>query len=181
MPEIGHNAKASDAVTAFHLSGLMKAAEDKASQDGKYSSYLSKLQRKGIDTDAAKEALKIHKAGNATDKVAYLQKLASYLRILGTPLESDQADLFAKPSGSQTPEDKAKEQGFGAGILGLPMTDNPHGVESEIGQAWLNAWHDGQKERTKVSEQERAEEEQEAQETEAPQSDDGQSDIEDAA
>ncbi|WP_150524004.1 hypothetical protein [Roseibium sediminis] len=177
--EPGHNTRANDAVLAFRLTSLQKAQEDKASQDGKYSSAIAKLSAKGFNTDAAKEALKIHKAGNAAEKVAYLQDLANFLRILGTPLESDQPDLFAKQSNKMTPEERAREDGFGAGILGLGQDKNPHSVETANGQAWLKAWHDGCQERQKVAQAEAVEAETE--EAETSQDNEEQIDIEDAA
>ncbi len=175
---VGHNTRAEDALKAYHLSELMKSLEEVKSQNGKHSSYLSRLQAKGLDIKAMKEAIKIHTKGDPVETVAYLKELANCLRILGTPLESDQADLFAAPAISQTPEEKAKEQGFGAGALGQPMTDNPHDPGSDLGQTWISAWHEGQAARAEVAEQEAAEDEDESEE---PEEDGEQMEIGDAA
>ncbi|MFN3247718.1 hypothetical protein [Roseibium album] len=177
--EVGHNTKASEAQTAFVLSKYESSLEDKKSADGKHSSLCDKLQRKGLDTKAANEAIKIHKSGEATDKVAYLEKLAVYLNILGTPLESDQTDLFRPADADQTPEERAAIDGYRKGLLGLGDSENKHDISTRQGQAWQTAWLDGHAERKKLIAQFTADELSETPEQPEPEDDGDQSDIED--
>jgi ribosome modulation factor len=176
MSEVGHNTKAADAVTAFQLSQLMNSLADKKSSDAKHSNLIGRLQAKGLNTEAAREAIRIHESGDPAEKVEYLETLATYLRVLGTPLQSNQTDLFKKPEGEQTPEEKAAIAGHRAGIMGEGQGENPHAGNSEQGQAWLRAWHEGCAERKKLVDQFTAEELTEA---DQPEGDETQADIED--
>ncbi len=181
MPEVGHNANAGDSQKAFLLSQYMSSLETKKSADGKHSSLCDRLQKRGLDTKAANEAMKIHAAGDASEKIKYLRELAQCLRLLGTPLEDAQGELFAKPEGSQTPEERAQADGLRNGYMGHGQDKNPHAMNSEQGQAWMTGWHEGCAERKKHAEEFTAQELAEAENAEEPEEDGEQTDIEDAA
>ena len=173
---IGHNATRDDAVTMYHLGQFRVAKKDKASADGEYSSFLSRLESKGIDKAAAKEALKIVESGNAAEQLDYWAKVSCYCRLLGAPLESNQPDLFVTTPTEQTPEEKAAEQGFGSGVLGDGQDHCPHSFEQPLGQVWMNAWHEGCRVRHGLQGEEKAEA---SAEQPAAADDEPQADIED--
>lgn len=177
---VGHNVNREDAVIQFQLSKFRAAKKKKASADGEYSSFLSHLEAKGVDKDAAKAALSIIESGKAAETLEHWSKVARYCRLLGLPLESDQLNLFSTGPGEQTPEEKASEQGFGAGVLGLGQDECPHSFESPLGQAWLAAWNKGCAFRHGL-EKEEGEQVAEEQAEEADDGDNFQADIEDAA
>jgi hypothetical protein len=132
--ELRKNGPAEDAVVALQLGKIARAKAEFETANGNYRNTLKHVEAKGIHLAAAKDALAIKKSGKVDEKVAYLKALTEYLMILGTPIEKKQLDMFRVETPSRDSTAKAKDQ-------------NPYAVDSEQGQAWISAFHDGTRER----------------------------------
>lgn len=148
--ELKRNGPAEDAVKAVQLGKIKRAKAEFETANGNYRNVLKHVEAKGIDLAAAKDAIAIQKSGKVADKVAYLTSLFEYLMILGCPIDKKQLDMF-RVEESRTPSlDKAKQHGRYVGIMGLGMDQNPYAIDSDQGQAWITAFHEGTKEREMV-------------------------------
>lgn len=156
MSDIRHNISREDQVRAFELSKLMALKKDQASAMGSYRSRLSQAEAKGMHTKAAKDAIKIYEKGDVTDTLKYLEELTRNLRILGMPLKSEQLEMFDVAPAVQPLDEKAHEQGMGAGILGMNQDENPHDLSTDAGQAWMAGWHEGCEARAELQREEEA-------------------------
>jgi len=148
--ELRKNAPAEDAIKALNLGKMRRAKEELDSANGTYRNVLKHVEAKGIHLGAAKKALSIIKSDKREDTVAELTALFEYLYILGYPLEKKQLDMFRVEQPRTPSVDKAKEHGRYVGIMGMGMDQNPYAVDSEQGQAWLEAFYAGGKERELV-------------------------------
>lgn len=139
-----------DAFLALQLGKLKRSQDSLASANGSHRNVVKNVEAKGGMPKAMKEALAIAKGGTAKvkDKLAELTHLFHCLMILGVPVEREQLDLFKVAEGREPAEDRAKAHGRYCALMGLGMTENPHGAESEAGQAWIASWHAGNAERT---------------------------------
>src|SRR5690606_22003628 len=104
-------------------------------------------EAKGIHLGAAKDAISIKKSGKVEEKVAYLTALFEYLMILGQPIDKKQLDMFRVEGNSRDGTAKAREMGRYTGIMGAGMDQNPYALDSDLGQAWVSAFHEGTRER----------------------------------
>ncbi|HEV7253853.1 MAG TPA: hypothetical protein VGN97_12275 [Mesorhizobium sp.] len=150
---VGHNsgvAPAEDAVIALNLGKLRRAKEEFESANGSYRNVVKHVEGKGIHMKAAKRALAIAKADDRDEIVEELQKLFEYLAILGVPLKREQLDLFRVEEKRTPGVEIARQDGRYAGIMGLGQDTCPHDTSSKPGQAWLEAWYGGNKERELV-------------------------------
>jgi len=145
--ELRKNGPAEDAVVALQLGKIARAKAEFETANGNYRNTLKHVEAKGIHLAAAKDALAIKKSGKVDEKVAYLKALTEYLMILGTPIEKKQLDMFRVEAPSRDSTAKAKELGRYVGIMGQGMDQNPYAVDSDQGQAWIAAFHEGTKER----------------------------------
>lgn len=145
--ELKRNGPAEDAVIALQLGKIQRAKAEFESANGNYRNTLKHVEAKGVHLGAAKDALSIKKSGKVEEKVAYLKALTEYLMILGTPIEKKQLDMFRVEEPSRDGTAKARELGRYVGIMGQGMDQNPYAIDSEQGQAWIEAFHEGTKER----------------------------------
>jgi hypothetical protein len=145
--ELRKNGPAEDAVVAVQLGKIKRAKEEFDSANGSYRNTLKHVESRGVHLAAAKDAIAIQKSGKLDEKVAYLKALFEYLMILGHPVDKKQLDMFRVEQPRTPSVDKAKEHGRYCGIMGLGMDQNPYSVDSEQGQAWIEAFHGGCKER----------------------------------
>lgn len=145
--ELRKNGPAEDAVVALNLGKIQRASAEFATANGAYRNTLKHVESKGIDLAAAKDAIAIRKSGKVEEKLEYLRALFQYLKILGTPVTKAQLDLFAVEAPRTPSVDKAKEHGRYTGIMGQGTSENPYAIDSEQGQAWIAAFHEGTKER----------------------------------
>lgn len=139
-----------DAVKAVNIAKYKRAADDLASENGRFRNVVKHVEAKGINTKALKRAIAIQKSGKTEEIVSELTALFEYLMILGTPIDKKQLDLFRVEAPRTPSVEKAKEHGRYNGIMGLGMDQNPYSIDSEQGQAWMDAWHAGGKERELV-------------------------------
>lgn len=148
--ELRKNGPSDDAVKAVNIAKYRRAADDLASENGRFRNVVKHVEAKGINTKALKRALTIQKSGKTEEIVSELAALFEYLMILGVPMTKQQLDMF-RVEAPRTPSlDKAKEHGRYTGIMGLGMDQNPYAQDSEQGQAWIGAFHDGCEERNLV-------------------------------
>lgn len=148
--ELRKNTPAEDAVVALNLGKIQRAKAEFETANGNYRNTLKHVEAKGIHLAAAKDAIAIKKSGKVDEKVAYLTALFEYLMILGQPIDKKQLDLFRVESNSRDGTAKAKELGRYTGIMGHGMDQNPYAVDSDLGQAWIEAFHGGTKEREMI-------------------------------
>jgi len=145
--ELRKNGPAEDAVIAVNLGKIQRAKAEFETANGNYRNTLKHVEAKGIHLGAAKDAISIKKSGKVEEKVAYLTALFEYLMILGSPIDKKQLDMFRVEGNSRDGTAKAREMGRYTGIMGQGMDQNPYAVDSEQGQAWIAAFHEGTKER----------------------------------
>lgn len=141
---------AEDAVTALNLGKLKRAKTQFESANGAYRNVLKHVESKGINIAAAKEAIAIAKSGKVDEKIAELKALFDYLKILGSAVPKAQLDMFSTEAARTPAVDKARELGRHAGIMGEGSDQNPYDLSSAQGQAWMEAWHGGGKERSLI-------------------------------
>jgi hypothetical protein len=144
------NSPAEDAVKAVNLAKIKRANEALQEAKNNHQSVIKHAEAKGINLLAAKEALKIKKSGKTEEVVAKLTALLEYLFILGVPIEQRQLDLFRVEDPRAPIIERAKTHGRHVGIMGGGTDENPHGLETKAGQAWMEAFNGGTKERAAV-------------------------------
>lgn len=79
------------------------------------------------------------------------KQLFRLMRFVALPIGT-QIGFFDDRPEAPEPKDarqRAGEQGFMAGATGANQTDNPHELNTDAGQAWLEQWHKGQAELAK--------------------------------
>lgn len=148
--ELSRNSFAEDAIVAHNLGKLMRAKAELDTATGNFRSVCKHIEAKGINLKAAKAALTIKKSGKVEETIEYLKDLFEYLLILGMPIEKKQLDLFRVDQHDRDIIAKARERGRYSGLMGHGTDQNPHAPDSEAGQAWLEAFHDGTEERNRV-------------------------------
>lgn len=148
--ELRKNGPSEDAVIAVNLGKIQRAKAEFETANGNYRNVLKHVEAKGLHLGAAKDAIAIKKSGKVDEKVEYLKALTEYLMILGTPIDKKQLDMFRVEGNSRDGTAKAREMGRYCGIMGLGHDQNPYAVDSDLGQAWLDAHGDGAKERETI-------------------------------
>jgi ribosome modulation factor len=148
--ELKRNGPSEDAVIAVNLGKMKRAKAEFETANGNYRNTLKHVESKGVHLAAAKDAIAIQKSGKVEEKLEYLKALFQYLKILGQPFTKDQLDLFAVEAPRTPSIEKAKEHGRYVGIMGQGMDQNPYAIDSDQGQAWIAAFHDGTKEREMI-------------------------------
>lgn len=144
------NGPPEDAVAAVNLAKIQRAKADFESANGSYRSVLKNAEGKGIHLKAAQRAIAIRKSGKTEEMIDELSKLFEYLTILGTPIEKKQLDMFRVEAPRTPSVDKAKELGRYAGIMGHGTEECPHSPDTDAYTAWMEAFHQGSKERELV-------------------------------
>lgn len=147
----GHNAKpADDAVLALNLAKMIAAdiLLDGAKSDHK--AIKEHVEGKGVNVKAHALASKIIASGKVVEYVELFSDTLKYLKIRGRPVQSSQLDLLTTEDDRTPLDDRAREEGRYAGIMGYPADDNPYAIDSNAGQVWLAAWHGGEDERTLI-------------------------------
>lgn len=148
--ELKRNGPAEDAVVALNLGKMKRAKTEFESANGSYRNVLKHVEGKGINLKAAQRAIAIQKSGKVDEIVAELTALFQYLKILGQPFTKQQLDMFEVEQPRTPGVEKAKEHGRFVGIMGQGMDQNPYAVDSEQGQAWIEAFHQGSEERNLI-------------------------------
>lgn len=150
VPPQTNEVPAEDAVVALNLAKIRRADEELQIAKNEHQSTVKHAEGKGIHLKAAKRALKILKTDKSDDYIAELQATLEYLYILGQPVGKKQLELFRVEQPRMPSVDRAREQGRFTGIMGEGTEKCPYALESEAGNAWMEAWHGGAKERDLV-------------------------------
>lgn len=156
-PSVGHNSTIEIGEGKYHAYVAAHADLD-AEIEGlkaKRKKLRKKMRADGIrlvQFDAA-QTLAAMKRSDVEDHFLHLKQYMTWNRHpigtqfgldLGEPQEGDFEDedvVLAKA------KESAIQEGFWAGITNKPMSENPHDDNTDAGQAWIQAWHDGQEKR----------------------------------
>lgn len=155
-PGAGHN---SIGVSEDKYHAFMAAHIDLDEQAAIIAQKRKKLRKsmraEGIrltEFDAAMKFAEMSRA-DVQDHFVHLQQ---YMRWNRHPVGTQfSLDLGGSASGDFEDEEAIKarasetaiQDGFFAGISNKPMSSNPHDDNTDAGQAWIKAWHDGQERR----------------------------------
>lgn len=105
------------------------------------------VEAKGVNVKAHALASKIVASGKVAEYVELFGDTLKYLKIRGRQVQTSQLDLLTTEDDRTPLDDRAREEGRYAGIMGYPAGNNPYAIDSEAGQVWLDAWHGGEDER----------------------------------
>jgi hypothetical protein len=150
VPSTHNEAASEDAVLVVQLSKLRTSAKELASKTGSHRNVVKDVESKGLVPRIGKEELAIAESGDASKKLAELQTLIRYLRLLGVELPNDQLDLFG-PNPMDLPiVDKATDDGLRAGRLGETIETCPHDPSTAAYRAWRDGHQIGSREREQI-------------------------------
>lgn len=156
----GHNSVIEISEEKYHAYvGRHADLEEQAQIIAKKKKNLRKQMRAdGIrltEFDAASKLAEL-KRDDVDDHFRHLQQYLRWNRVpIGEQFElnipeaaggfEDEAAILARATATAT------QDGFWAGIRNRPMGENPHDDNTDAGQAWIKAWHDGQARRNAES------------------------------
>lgn len=147
MTQALQNTPDNEAVIAVNLSKIRTAQETAASHHGALRNVMKHAEGKGVHLKAAKRALSIIKAGDPDTWLEETAEITRYLRIMRHGVTSNQLNLDFGTT-LEPLDDKAKLDGRAAGLdMAATEHDNPHGLDTKPGQAWLDAFRQGRSER----------------------------------
>lgn len=138
---------AEDAVLALNVAKLMAADILLAGAKDDHKAIKDHVEAKGVHLKAYAWADKIIKAGDVGAAIELIEATLKILKIRGRPVASRQLDLLIGEDDRTPLDERAAEEGRYAGIMGYGDDANPFGIDSVAGQAWLNAYNGGCKER----------------------------------
>ena len=153
----GHNSTIEIGEGKFHayLAAHGDLDEQIAALRGKRKKLRKQMRADGVRLTEFDAALKFADMSRVDVEDHYVH-LQHYMRWLRHPVGTQFNLALGEPADDFEDEEavlaKAREgaiqDGFWAGIRNRPMGENPHEEATEAGQAWIGAWHDGQKQRT---------------------------------
>lgn len=144
----GHNTQpADDAVLALNLAKMIAADTLLDGAKADHKAIKQHVEAKGVNVKAHALASKIVSSGKVAEYVELFSDTLKYLKIRGRPVQTSQLDLLTTEDDRTPLDDRAREEGRYAGIMGYPADTNPYAIDSEAGQVWLDAWHGGEDER----------------------------------
>jgi hypothetical protein len=142
-----------DAVT-LGMIRIARKAKDK--KQGELRSAYATADLRGLNTDAAKIAIKlIEQGGEAIDThFEEFRKTAEYIKLMGKELTPSQYELFGLKQGPAPEDERGAIEGRAAGFMlddeeGSQESSNPY-PGSVKGQAWLTAFRQARAERNTV-------------------------------
>lgn len=138
-----------ESVIAVNLFKIRDAIGEKKEQAEDYKATLEHAASKGVNLKAAKKALAIIAAGDASSWLIETQEITRYLRILRHGIQESQLSLSFE-SHLAPLDEKAALDGRAAGLAGQSSSDCPHDPSTEAAQAWLKAYGEGLSERTLI-------------------------------
>lgn len=144
----GHNAApADDAIIALSLAKLIAADTLLDGAKADHKAIKDHVEAKGVNLKAHKLASKIIASGEVAAYITLFSDTLKYLKIRGRPVQSSQLDLLTSEDDRTPLDDRAREEGRYAGIMGYSLDGNPYSPDSAAGQAWIAAWYGGEDER----------------------------------
>ena len=133
------NGPAEDAVLALNVAKLMAADILFAGAKEDHKAIKTHVEAKGVNLKAYAWADKIIKAGDVGAAVELIEATLKILKIRGRPVPASQLDLPTSEDDRTPIDERAREEGRYAGIMGYGPDANPYGVDSAADQAWQDA------------------------------------------
>lgn len=144
------NGPAEDAVLALNVAKLMAADILFSGAKEDHKAIKAHVEAKGVNLKAYAWADKIIKAGDVGAAVQLIEATLKILKIRGRPVPSSQLDLLTGEDDRTPIDERAREEGRYAGIMGYGPDANPYGVDSAAGQSWQDAYNGGCDERKMI-------------------------------
>ncbi len=142
-------------IDSVSLALIRDAKRVKDKKQGELRAAYKTADLRGLDTDAAKTAIKLVEDGNEAIERYFeeFRKVGEYVGLLGKTLSPAQYEMFGPKVGPLPEDERAKLEGRAAGFdLDPEMTEqkNPYEVGSIKGQSWLSAFRDARSERDTI-------------------------------
>ncbi|NEV75510.1 hypothetical protein DYI24_00240 [Rhodopseudomonas sp. BR0C11] len=150
------NEPSQDAIDATSL-GIIRAAKGaKDKKQGELRAAYSTADLRGLNTDAAKIAIKLRDQGQEAidEHFKTFERTAHYLKLMGKELSPAQYEMFGLRQGPTPETERAEIEGRAAGFSldgepGSQESDNPY-PGSVKGNHWLTAFRQARSERNSV-------------------------------
>ena len=142
-------------VDAVSLAMIREAKRVKDKKQGELRSAYKTADLRGLDTDAAKIAIKLVEGGTEAIDNYFMQfrRVGEYIGLMGKTLAPAQYEMFGPKLGPVPEEERATKEGRSAGFdLDPDMSEKkiPYDPNSSKGQAWLAAFRQARIERDSV-------------------------------
>lgn len=141
---------AEDAVLALNVAKLMAADILFAGAKDDHKAIKDHVEAKGVHLKAYAWADKIIKAGDVGAAVELIEATLKILKVRGRPVTTSQLELLPTEDDRMPLDDRAREEGRYAGIMGYGADANPYAIDSDAGQVWQAAWNGGCDERKMI-------------------------------
>lgn len=155
VPAAIPNEHPQSSIDATSLSLIRRARTAKDKKQGELRAAYTTADLRGLDTDAAKVAIKLVEQGpEAIDNFfKQFRKVGEYVGLLGKTLAPAQYEMFGPKIGPLPEPERAALEGRAAGFDLDPEvleSSNPYEIGSLKGQAWLSAFRDARGERDSI-------------------------------
>ncbi|MFC3208111.1 hypothetical protein [Aquamicrobium soli] len=157
IPTQPNTLPAEDAVLALNLAKMIAADTLLDGAKADHKAVKQHVEAKGVNLKAHSLASKIVSSGKVAEYIELFSDTLKYLKIRGRPVQTSQLELLVTEDDRTPVDDRAREEGRYAGIMGYPESSNPYSVDSEHGQIWLTAYRGGEDERKLILDLEPAE------------------------
>lgn len=153
--EAKSNEHPQSSIDAVSIAMIREAKRVKDKKQGELRTAYKTADLRGLDTEAAKIAIKLFEGGNEAIDAFFneFRKAGEYLGLMGKVLAPAQYEMFGPKIGPLPEDERAKLEGRAAGFdLDPEMTDAkmPYEPGSLKGQAWLRAFNDARQERDHI-------------------------------
>ena len=142
-------------IDSVSIAMIREAKRVKDKKQGELRAAYTTADLRGLDTEAAKVAIKLVEDGSEAIDAYFTQfrKVGEYVGLMGKVLAPAQYEMFGPKVGPLPEDERAKLEGRAAGFdLDPEMDDskNPYEIGSLKGQAWLRAFNDARQERDDI-------------------------------
>lgn len=150
------NEPTQEAIDAVSLGIIRNAKVAKDKKQGELRAAYSTADLRGLNTDAAKIAIKLVDNGQEAidEHFKIFERTAAYVKLMGKELSPAQYEMFGLKQGPTPETERAEIEGRAAGFLldsmpGSQEADNPY-PGSLKGNHWLTAFRQARSERNSV-------------------------------
>jgi hypothetical protein len=142
-------------IDSVSIAMIREAKRIKDKKQGELRAAYTTADLRGLDTEAAKVAIKLFEGGNEAIDAHFneFRKVGEYLGLMGKVLAPTQYEMFGPKIGPLPEDERAKLEGRAAGFdLDPDMSDakSPYEPGSVKGQVWLRAFNDARQERDHI-------------------------------
>lgn len=153
--EAKSNEHPQSSIDAVSLAMIRDAKRVKDKKQGELRAVYKTADLRGLNTDAAKVAIKLVEDGNEAIERFFeeFRMVGQYVGLLGKTLSPAQYEMFGPKIGPLPEDERAKLEGRAAGFdLDPEMNDsrNPYEPGSLKGQAWLREFNYARQERDHI-------------------------------